>query len=442
VLKRSLVAVLCLVFLAAAAPKPAAPSYSKDVAPILNARCVVCHRAGEIAPMPLTNYKEVRPYAKAIRDDTVEGKMPPWHADPQFGKFSNDRRLSDEQIRTIVQWVNAGAPEGDPQDLPPPPKFTEGWQIGKPDVEFTIPKPFEVPAEGVVDYQYLVTPTNFTEDKWVAAVEIRPGNREVVHHVIVFVLPPEGQQPSTPSRERARFGQSCEQANPDEAQRKRIAERQRSGREPRAMGDFFVGWAPGLQGHVSPPGAANLLRAGSRLQFQLHYTPKGKAAVDRDTKVGLIFAKGPVTRSVHTIGVSNRRIVIPPGEPNYEAVSCYTFSSDVTLLNFMPHMHYRGKDFLYRITFPDGRSETLLSVPKYDFNWQTFFVLANPLHVPSGTRLDCTAHFDNSARNKYNPDPTQEVRWGDQTWEEMMIGWISFMADIQPASAAGDGSGK
>jgi len=437
--KSSLIVVLLAALVAtAASPKPATPTYSKDVAPILNARCVACHRPGEIAPMPLTNYKEVRPFAKAIREDIVEGKMPPWHADPQFGKFANDRRLSDEQVRTIVQWVNAGAPEGDAKDLPAPPKFTEGWNIGKPDVEFTIPKPFEVPSEGVVDYQYMIAPTNFTEDRWVAAAEIRPGNREVVHHVIVFVLPPESErgQPQT----RDRFGAQCPESRPDAALLKRFQERLKAGREPREGGPLLVGWAPGRQGAIAPAGAAWLVRAGSRLQFQLHYTPNGKPAVDRDTKVGLIFAKGPVTHTTHSLPVLNQQIVIPPGDPSYESKSCFTFSRDVTLISFMPHMHYRGKDFLYRVVFPDGRTETLLSVPKYDFTWQTLYVLEKPLQLPKGTRIDCTAHFDNSARNKYNPDATQEVRWGDQTWEEMMIGWIGLMATVQESPPAAGSS--
>ena len=186
---------------------------------------------------------------------------------------------------------------------------------------------------------------------------------------------------------------------------------------------------------VLPEGSGKLVRAGSRIMFQLHYTPSGKSAVDRATKIGLIFAKGPVTRMVHTMGISNTRIVIPPGDPNYEATSCFTFNREVTLLEFMPHMHFRGKDFLYKASFPDGRTETLLSVPKYDFNWQTSYKLAQALVLPKDTRIDCTAHFDNSPRNKYNPDPTKEVRWGDQTWEEMLIGWVTVVVDNTPTAA-------
>src|SRR6185503_18700817 len=229
-------------------------------------------------------------------------KMPPWHADPHYGKFSNDRRLSEAEVRTLLQWVATGAPEGNPKDLPPPPKFVEGWQVGKPDVEIAIPKPFDVPAQGEVEYQYMTVPTSFTEDKWIKAAEIRPGNREVVNHVIVFVLPPEGEPVAEPTRDRERYGSLCPEARPDAETMKRLMAQRKSGRI--ALGTHLVGWAPGLQGVVTPPGSAMLIRAGSRLQFQLHYTPNGKPAVDRDTRVGLIFAKEPVKEVMHTVGIS------------------------------------------------------------------------------------------------------------------------------------------
>ncbi len=437
----SLAALGGAVALAAAPNVKQAPTYSKDVAPILNQRCVVCHRAGEIGPMQLTTYQQVRPWAKAIREAIAERKMPPWHADPNIGVFKNDRRLSEEQVRTITQWVNAGAPEGNPKDLPPPPKFYEGWTMGKPDVEIKIPTAVDVPAEGVVEYLYQIAPTNFTEDKWVVAAEVRPGNRAVVHHVIAFILPPEGETPTGPAvRERERFGTFCNDTRPDAETLKRFAERARSGRQPRQMGVHLVGWAPGLQGAIYPAGSGKLIRAGSRIMFQLHYTPSGKATVDTETKVGLILAKEPVTKSVVTMGISNMNLNIPPGEANYESKSCYMLTRDVTLTSFMPHMHLRGKDFTYKVTFPDGRTETVLSVPKYDFAWQTYYELKEPLLLPKGTRIDCTAHHDNSANNKFNPDPTKPVYWGDQTWEEMMIGWITLTAEVQPPAPATSGS--
>ncbi len=443
-LKRMWMFVICgMVALAAGPDVPKSPTYSKDVARILNDRCVVCHRAGEIGPMALTSYKEARPWAKAIRDAVAERKMPPWHADPSIGKWANDRRLTDGQIQTISLWATNGAPEGNTKDLPKAPTFPEGWNMGKPDVEIKIPKPVDVPAEGVVDYLHVTAPTNFTEDKWVQAAEIRPGNRAVVHHVIAFVMPPEGEPPmSQVMRDMMRYGTACEESRPNAATMKRFSERARSGRGGGGFGVHLVGWAPGLQAAVYPEGSGKLIRAGSRIMFQLHYTPNGKAGTDSETKVGLIFAKGPVTKTVHTMGISNMNLAIPPGDGNYESKSCYTFSKDVTLTSFMPHMHLRGKDMTYKVTFPDGRTDTLLWVPKYDFSWQTYYSLAQALTLPKGTRIDCTAHHDNSANNKYNPDASKEVYWGDQTWEEMMIGWVTFTADRDPAPAPTGGSGS
>ncbi len=437
-IKSICLAVVCAVLAMAAPPDvKQSPTYTKDIAPILNTRCVVCHRAGEIGPMQLTSFREVRPWSKAIRDAVLSRKMPPWHADPSIGRFANDRRLSDEQIQTIGRWVETGSPEGNAKNLPPAPVFTEGWTMGKPDVEFKISKSVEVPAQGVVDYLYQIVPTNFTEDKWVTAAEIRPGNRAVVHHVIAFVLPPEGEAPVAGAvRERDRFGAFCEESRPNAETLKRFTERVRTGREPRQIGLHLVGWAPGLQAAVYPKGSAKLLRAGSRIMFQLHYTPSGKAAVDSETKVGLTFAREPVTKSVITMGISNMNLNIPPGDASYETKSCFTTTRDITLTSFMPHMHVRGKAFQYRITFPDGRTETVLSVPKYDFNWQTYYELSQPLVLPKGTRIDCTALHDNSANNKSNPDPTKPVYWGDQTWEEMMIGWVTITAEIPPRPAA------
>ncbi len=439
-LKACIALVMGAATLVAGANNGAAPTYSKDIAPILNNNCVTCHRPGEIAPMALTSYKEVRPFAKAIKEDVAERKMPPWHADPHVGKFKNERRLSDEQIRTIVRWVDAGAPEGNPRELPPVPKFVTGWTITKPDVEIRIPKPFEVPAEGVVDYQYMIAPTNFTEDKYVIGAEVRPGNREVVHHVIAFVLPPEGATPN-PSQ-RSTLGTQCPQARPTPEQMKSFLARQKQGREPRQQGEHLVGWAPGLQGYMFPDGAAKRIPAGARIMFQLHYTPSGKAATDTETKVGLVFAKGPVSKAIYTLPIMNQQIVIPPNDSNYEAASCFTLSKDLTLLSFMPHMHYRGKDFIYKVTMPGEPAQTVLNVPRYDFNWQTYYELEKPMTLPAGTRIDCTAHFDNSARNKYNPDPSKEVPWGDQTWEEMLIGWITVTTDRPPAVAAATGGGN
>ncbi|HVS81437.1 MAG TPA: cytochrome c [Pyrinomonadaceae bacterium] len=377
-------------------------TFTKDVAPIFYKNCTACHRPGEVAPMSLLTYKDARPWAKAIREKVVEKQMPPWHADPRHGEWLNDRRISQEAIDTIAKWVDGGAREGDPKDLPPAPEYAEGWRIGKPDQTFSIPEQ-AVPADGVVSYQYLTVPTNLKVDRWITAAEIRSTGRDVVHHVIVFV-----QEPGT----------------------------------TRAEGRLLVGFAPGEQPAMFAPGFAKKVPAGSNLVFQVHYTPNGTATKNIST-VGLIYAKTPVKYAVVTRPVLETRFVIPAGDPNYEVKSAYTFNEPAHLYSFMPHMHLRGKDFVYRAVFPDGTSKILLSVPNYDFSWQTYYVAKEPVAVPKGTRIECLAHYDNSTNNKYNPDPTKAVRWGDQTWEEMMIGWMSFVYDNpSPAKPTESKSGQ
>ena len=375
----------------ALAATPSNVTYSKHVASILNKRCVECHRPGEAAPMAFTSYKEVRPWAKAIREATSSRKMPPWLANPAHGKFSNDRRLSDDELETIGAWVAAGAPEGDPKDLPPTPTFVTGWNIGKPDAVFDIGTTVDVPDTGVVPYKYFVVDPGFKEDMWIEAAEARAEKRNVVHHIIVFVVDPKENLTGS-------------------------------------GGNLLVGWAPGDPPMDYAPGTAKLVRAGSKLRFQMHYTPNGKATTDR-SYVGLRFAKQPPKYRALTGRALFFNLRIPPNDPNYESKASWTAKEEVRLTSMMPHMHLRGKDFKYTVIFPDGREEVLLHVPKYDFNWQLSYTLAEPLTLPAGTRIDCVAHHDNSPNNKYNPDPTKEVKWGDQTWEEMMIGWFNYTID-------------
>ncbi|MBX9603989.1 MAG: thiol-disulfide isomerase [Bryobacteraceae bacterium] len=367
-----------------------APTFAKDVAPIVFNRCAECHRPGEAAPMSFTNYKEVRPWAKAIKEKVVARTMPPWLADPAHGKFANDRSLSQQQIDTIVSWVNAGAPEGNAKDLPKMPEFTEGWGIGKPDLVIDMGADFDIPAEGEVPYKYFTVDPGFKEDIWVTAAEARPQQRGAVHHIIVFLQEP----------------------NPDAASRA-------------AGGNLLVGWAPGEQAVELMPGTAKLIKAGTKLRFQMHYTPNGKALRDR-SYIGLKLAKEKPQYKAVTANALTFNFKIPPNDPNYEVKSHYIAKEDIEITSFMPHMHVRGKDFKYTVTYPDGRSEVVLSVPQYDFNWQLVYVPEKPLLLPKGSRIDCVAHFDNSANNKYNPNPNQEVKWGDQTWEEMMIGWFNY----------------
>jgi hypothetical protein len=375
----------------------ATPTFSKDVAPILYQRCVECHRAGEAAPMALTSYQEARPWAKAIKQAVLQHAMPPWLADPHYGSFLNDRTMPERDAKTLAAWADGGAPEGDPKQMPALPHFDTGWSIGKPDLVIDIGRDYDVPAQGTVAYQYFTVPTNFAEDKWVEAAEIRPDKRAVIHHVIVFIQSPE--------------------ASP----------------QAREMGNLLVGYAPGEQPLRFEPGTAKLVKAGSRLMFQVHYTPNGKPAVDR-SYIGLKFAKEPPKNRAITANAMNRGFAIPPGDPAYQVASTWTAKQDVTLLSFMPHMHLRGKDFKYTIVYPDGREEVMLNVPKYEFNWQLQYELKSPIPLPKGTRIDCVAHFDNSPNNKYNPDAAKEVKWGDQTWEEMMIGWFTYSIPAAPAS--------
>ena len=394
---------VCVFGMAAGGAKSTQVTFTKDVAPILLNRCVECHRPGEVAPMSLLTYQDVRPWAKSIKEKVLERGMPPWFADPQYGEFENDRRLPQKEIDTLVAWVNAGAPKGDDKDMPPAPRFVEGWSLGQPDVVLTMQEEFSVPAEGVVPYKYFTVPTNFTEDKWIQGVELRSGNRGVVHHIIAFVLEP-GQKGT--------------------------------GEGP--TGNVLGGTAPGDPPTKYPDGMAKFLKAGSKLVLQMHYTPNGEPAKDRSS-VGIFFAKAPVKKTARTGTAMNARFVIPPGDPNYEVKSGWTAKEDVHLFAFMPHMHVRGKDFTFTAVYPDGRSEIVVRVPKYDFNWQLAYRLKRPLALPKGSRIECVAHFDNSASNKYNPDPAKEVRWGDQTWEEMMIGWFSYTRDteeITPPSTA------
>ncbi|MFN0110549.1 MAG: thiol-disulfide isomerase [Blastocatellia bacterium] len=403
----------------------AVPTFSKDVAPILFAKCATCHHPGEAAPMSLLNYKEVRPWAKSIREKVVSREMPPWYADPNHGEFLNDARLSNDQIETIKSWVEAGAKEGDAKDLPAQPKFSNaGWSFNtEPDAVLSMTEEASIPVDGAVAYRYFAVPTNFTEDKYVQFAEVKRGEASVIHHVIVSVREP-GQGALPPAGE-IKFG--TQRVNPEAGQQSQQQRRRES--NPDSM---LVGWAPGMSPLTLRPGNAKLVKKGSVLVFQMHYTTNGVAATDR-TQIGLWFSKAPVEKRLITQGVTTDpyKLVIPAGNSNFESRSSHTFTEDVHLHMFMPHMHVRGKDFQYKLIYPDGKEKILLNVPKYDFNWQISYFVKEPIAVPKGSRIECVAHHDNSANNKFNPDPTITVRWGDQTWEEMMIGWIDYTIDSQ-----------
>ncbi len=412
----------CATVLSFAASAPSQITFTKDVLPIMQKRCQNCHRPGEVAPMSFLTYNEVRPWAKAIREAVLTKKMPPWFADPHYGKFSNDRSLTKEEIDTLVSWVDAGVREGDPKDAPAPVAWVDGWSIGRPDAVFEMPHDFDVPAAGTIEYQYIVIPSGFTKDTWVQAAEARPGNRKLVHHIIAFVRPPGSKwlseaKPGVPFVPEAK--------KDDEKKKKKNDE---EGDDSAATPELLIGFAPGLVPMTLSSSQAKLVKAGSDFVFQLHYTATGKAGTDR-SRIGVIFAKERPKERVFTSNATNSKFVIPPGDPAFRVVSSITLQQSARLVDLMPHMHYRGKDFEYRAVYPTGEEQTLLSVPKYDFNWQLFYYLSEPIVLPKGTRIDCTAHFDNSPNNRYNPDPKAEVRWGDQTWEEMMIGWFDVAVD-------------
>ena len=391
-----LLALLGLPTAAMAADAPV--TFAKDVAPIFNKSCVECHRPTMFAPMSLTTFDDARPWARSIKQRVVSGAMPPWGADPAHGTFKNDPRLTPKEIETIAAWVDGGAPKGDDKDLPLAPTFADGWTIGKPDAIFTMDEEFTIPASGAVPYKYFKAPTGLTEDKWIQAIEIHPGARAQVHHGIAFTQP--------------------------------------AGSVPKPGGELgptnIGGITPNKPGLVFEPGVARLLRGNSDIVMQIHYTTNGAETKDRTT-IGVVYAKQAPTKMVGGGMAINPRFVIPAGDGNAEVRATTPLTRDTLITALTPHMHVRGKDMTYIAHYADGTDETLLSVPKYDFNWQITYELAKPKLLPKGTKLEVIAHYDNSTANKFNPDPTKDVRWGDQTWEEMMIG---FFSTVQPPAVA------
>jgi copper type II ascorbate-dependent monooxygenase-like protein len=387
------------------------PTFYKDVLPIVQQHCQTCHRAGEIAPMPLVSYADALKYAAEMKRMTSTRAMPPWFADPRFGKFANDPSLTQGQIGTIAAWVDAGAPAGEKRDAPPPRQWTRGWNIPQPDLVLEMPKPVAIPAEGDVAYTYQIVPTGFTEDKWVQASEIRPSSRDHVHHAVVYIRPPNSKW-----LRNAPIGRPFTAADMSTEEDVRQALFTDS--------DMLLVYAPGSSPDEWPDGMAKCIPAGSDLVFQMHYTSNGHAASDR-TSVGMVFAKQIPQQRVLTLQLANHSFVIPPEEDNFRVEVFGTLPNDATLLSFFPHMHLRGKRFEYDIVHPDGSLETLLRV-NYHFHWQMSYRLAQPRFLKAGTKLQAVAWFDNSRNNPHNPDPTQTVRWGGQTYEEMMVGFFDL----------------
>ena len=387
----------------------ATPTFYKDVLPIVQGHCQVCHRAGGIAPMAFETYEQTSRFAAAIRIATQNRSMPPWFAERGIGKFSNDPSLSDGEIALLAGWAEAGAPAGNVADAPPPRKWAERWTIPEPNLAVTMTEGVRIPADGEVDYTYEIVPTHFTEGRWVRASEILPGMPENVHHAVVYVRPPD-----SPWLRHAPVGKPFTAADLRTEEERRDAMWTTS--------DILLVYAPGSTPDNWPEGMAKYVPAGSDLVFQMHYTTNGKAGMDV-TRIGLIFAKEESKQRVLTLQLTNDHFVIPPGVPDYRVEARGTLPNDALLLSFFPHMHLRGKRFEYNIVHKDRSIETLLRV-NYHFHWQMSYRLAEPLALKAGTELQAVAWYDNSKANMHNPDPEAAVRWGEQTSDEMMVGFF------------------
>ena len=391
----------CPLDLAAASAPATEITFHNRISRILQSRCLECHRDGGAAPFPLDTYDNVVAQGGAIRQAVGRGVMPPWFAArPEKGQpshWANDKSISEQEKSELLAWLEKGKPVGNPDEAPLQRQFPEGWRIGEPEHIVQLPTPMPVKATGIVPYQNVIVETGLTEDKWVRAMEIRPTAPEVVHHVLVFLLPPRG----TAATDR--------NAGDDES------------------GGFFAAYAPGHDALVFPDGFGKKMPAGSRLKFQLHFTPNGTATEDQ-TRMGIIFSAQEPAHVVSVTGIANPKLSIPPGADNHAVTATQTVQFDSTILAFFPHMHLRGKSFRYEATYPDGHSQLLLDVPRYDFNWQMSYRLAEPLELPKGTVLRLTGWFDNSKNNPANPDPTKTVRWGPQTFDEMMLGYVEYYA--------------
>jgi hypothetical protein len=386
------------------AAEPPVPAFNRDVAPIVQERCLGCHRAGGVGPFPLASFEDVSRRASMVRAVIEDGSMPPWFAAPHGdgpSPWRNDASLSKDERETIVRWIEAGKPRGDGRDLPTPPTFdASGWSIGTPDATFELPEPVAIPAEGTMPYRIEIVPTRLPEDRWVRSIEIRPTDPSVVHHVLVFVA--KAGEP------RARFARE-------------------DGR------GFFAAYVPGNSWVAYPEGLAKRLPKDATLVFQIHYTPNGKATVDR-MRIGFRFADAAPERIVRTASVADRRLAIPPGAADHRSEATVEIPADLRILSFMPHMHLRGKSYRYEIERPDGSTATPLDIPRYDFNWQLRYELREPITLVKGSRLTGVAGFDNSAANPANPDPGKTVRWGQQTTDEMMLGYFEYvLVDEDPS---------
>jgi peroxiredoxin len=373
-------------------------SYSGDAAEILHRRCAPCHRPGQAAPFSLLTFEQARRCSSAISEAIVAGRMPPWHADPQFGHFANDRSLTQTERSTLIRWIEQGSPPGNLSQAPVPPSYPQGWSIGTPDIIYAMPDPYIVQAEGIVPIQRFRVPANLKTDLWVQAAEVCPGDRAVVHHICVYVDDHKERTPGGPP-----------------------------------VQNLLATYTPGDFPSVFPPGTAKRIPPGSELLFEVHYTPIGKNRFDR-SMIGLIVCKKPPEHLAVTKGIAGWGLKIPPRTANYTKKASWTTNRDIHLLSLSPHMHLRGRSFKITAQYPDGRLEVLLSVPCYDFNWQSAYRLVEPKPLPKGTVIQCEAAYDNSSSNPANPNPDATVQWGEQSWDEMMIGFIDYYDDAPISS--------
>jgi hypothetical protein len=377
-------------------------TFAKDIAPILRNRCEECHRQGGIAPMSLITYEESRPWSRAIREKVIKREMPPFHAAGQVGRYKNDPRLTDAEVATINRWVDGGSPKGNVKDLPPPRQWRNDWPFGQPDLVVKVKKPYLIKATAKDQYAFFVFDYVFPEDTWIRSIVTRPGNLKVVHHANTHVVPPMIKVPE----EGFLAGDF----------------------EPSARGTVMVsGWAPGVQPIMLTGGVAVKLPKGMRLGIQIHYAPTEKDAID-ETQVGLYLADGIVKKHLKVLFGDRRDLKIPANDPSYSLTSTKTFDNDAIIQFFHVHMHLRGKSYVMKFIYPDGKEEVALEVPRYDFNWQRTYELTEPMRVPKGTKVEFTGTYDNSPKNRFNPDPAQNVIWGEKTTDEMMQGRIFYEA--------------
>lgn len=400
-----------MIFVVAAPASDQPPTFYRDIGPILAAHCQICHRPGEIAPFPLVTYPDVKPWAKLIAKSVEGKKMPPWFADPCCGHFKNDPSLTNQQIATMQRWAAAGAPPGDENDAPPAPHWTKGWNITSPELVLKMPVAVKIPAAGDVEYTYEIVPTNFAKGKWVRSSELRPGARDHVHHAVVYIRAPQST-----------WLRGAPLGVPFTASTLRDPHMMREAHF--TTSDLLLVYAPGSAAENWPEGMAKFIPAHSDVVFQMHYTTNGHPARDQSA-LGLIFLKRQPKQRVLTLQLANDHdtIPIPPNTDDYRVEVSGTLPNDCTLLGFFPHMHLRGKKFEYNIVHPDGSRETLLRV-NYDFYWQLSYLLAEPRLLPAGTKLEAIAWYDNSRSNPHNPDSDSPVEWGDQTYNEMMVGFF------------------